>query len=125
LGMCLWAAHPHDRDVCVAPQHHRAARSKSCGRRVQQSDARPVRLLCTYGGPGSEWLPGNVVPAGLLTPGEAQDGRVAAEQVAQLATGQVALFKGDTWRDNPGSGVVHRSPSLSPGQQRLLVTLDI
>ncbi len=88
-------------------------------------DRIPVRLLCTYGGPGSEWLPGNVVPAGLLTPGEDQYGRVAAEQVAQLATGQVALFKGDTWRDNPGSGVVHRSPSLSPGQQRLLVTLDI
>ena len=37
----------------------------------------------------------------------------------------VALFKGATWRDNPGSGVVHRSPPVSPGQQRLLVTLDI
>ncbi|MEH6783780.1 MAG: DUF1826 domain-containing protein [Alcanivorax jadensis] len=88
-------------------------------------DRIPVRLLCTYGGPGSQWLPAPSVPAGLLVPGVEQEGRYAADSVQQLQAGQVALFKGDTWRDNPGSGVVHRSPPVSPGQQRLLVTLDI
>ena len=29
-------------------------------------DRIPVRLLCTYGGPGSQWLPAPSVPAGLL-----------------------------------------------------------
>ncbi len=88
-------------------------------------DRIPVRMLCTYGGPGSQWLPAPSVPAGLLVPGVDQEGRYAADSVQQLQAGQVALFKGDTWRDNPGSGVVHRSPPVSPGQQRLLVTLDI
>lgn len=88
-------------------------------------DRIPVRLLCTYGGPGSQWLPAPSVPAGLLVPGVEQEGRYAADSVQQLEAGQVALFKGDTWRDNPGTGVVHRSPPVSPGQQRLLVTLDI
>ncbi|MGJ3254875.1 MAG: DUF1826 domain-containing protein [Alcanivorax sp.] len=88
-------------------------------------DRIPVRLLCTYGGPGSQWLPAPAVPAGLLVPGVEQEGRYAADSVQQLEAGQVALFKGDTWRDNPGLGVVHRSPPVSPGQQRLLVTLDI
>jgi len=88
-------------------------------------DRIPVRLLCTYGGPGSQWLPAPAVSAGLLVPGVEQEGRYATDSVQQLQAGQVALFKGDTWRDNPGSGVVHRSPPVSPGQQRLLVTLDI
>ena len=88
-------------------------------------DRIPVRLLCTYGGPGSQWLPAPAVPAGLLVPGVDQEGCYPADSVQQLQAGQVALFKGDTWRDNPGSGVVHRSPPVSPGQQRLLVTLDI
>lgn len=88
-------------------------------------DRIPVRLLCTYGGPGSEWLPVGSVPAGLLTPGASQDGRVKAEAVERLAAGQVALFKGDTWDESPGGGVVHRSPAVTAGTQRLLVTLDI
>ena len=88
-------------------------------------DRIPVRLLCTYGGVGSQWLPVSEVPGGLLIPGAKQDGRYRPETVQQLQAGQVALFKGDTWRDNPGQGVVHRSPPMSPGQQRLLVTLDI
>ncbi|MED5389531.1 MAG: DUF1826 domain-containing protein [Pseudomonadota bacterium] len=88
-------------------------------------DRIPVRMLCTYGGPGSQWLPAPSVPAGLLVPGVDQAGRYCDDSVQQLLAGQVALFKGDTWRDNPGTGVVHRSPPVSPGQQRLLVTLDI
>lgn len=88
-------------------------------------DRIPVRLLCTYGGPGSQWLPADAVAANLLLPGVEQNGAYCADHVQQLQAGQVALFKGDTWRDNSGSGVVHRSPPMSPGQQRLLVTLDI
>ncbi len=88
-------------------------------------DRIPVRLLCTYGGPGSEWLPSASVPEGLLTPGASQEGRYQGQAVERLATGQVALFKGDAWGETPGGGVVHRSPPVAAGEKRLLITLDI
>jgi len=88
-------------------------------------DRIPVRMLCTYGGPGSQWLPADAVSDELLLPGQDQQGHYPENRIEQLLAGQVALFKGDTWQDNDGRGVVHRSPPLSPGQQRLLVTLDI
>ncbi|WP_323774056.1 DUF1826 domain-containing protein [Alcanivorax sp.] len=88
-------------------------------------DRIPVRLLCTYGGQGSQWLPATHVHSQLLLPGSDQGSLYPQAGVEQIGAGQVALFKGETWRDNPGAGVVHRSPPMSPGQQRLLVTLDI
>ena len=88
-------------------------------------DRIPARMLCTYGGPGSQWLPADAVTETLLLPGQDQQGCYREDSLEQLQAGQVALFKGDTWRDNYGQGVVHRSPPVTPGQQRLLVTLDI
>ncbi|OJH06945.1 MAG: hypothetical protein AOY29_04990 [Alcanivorax borkumensis] len=88
-------------------------------------DRIPVRLLCTYGGQGSQWLPFDCVDDQLLSPGSNQPLLFQQENVKQLEAGQVALLKGESWRDNPGAGVVHRSPPMSPGQQRLLITLDI
>lgn len=84
-----------------------------------------VRLLCTYGGPGSEWLPAPSVPTGLLVPGASQEGRVEAAAIQRLEPGQVALFKGESWDEQPGNGVVHRSPPVASGGERLLVTLDV
>lgn len=88
-------------------------------------DRIPVRLLCTYGGPGSEWLPAPSVPGGLLVPGCSQEGRVEAAAIQRLEPGQVALFKGETWGEQPGNGVVHRSPPVADRSERLLVTLDV
>jgi len=67
----------------------------------------PLRLICTYAGPGSEWL---------ATPD--------ALQVNRLARGDVALLKGEKWLGNEGAGLVHRSPQLPEGQRRLMLTLD-
>jgi hypothetical protein len=36
----------------------------------------------------------------------------------------VALLKGESWENNEGAGLVHRSPAVKSGQQRLLLTLD-
>ncbi|WP_297291060.1 DUF1826 domain-containing protein [Oceanicoccus sp.] len=33
-------------------------------------------------------------------------------------------MKGELWEGNEGAGLVHRSPSLSAGERRLLLTLD-
>lgn len=67
----------------------------------------PLRLICTYAGPGSEWL---AIPDAL--------------QVNRLAGGDVALLKGERWLGNEGAGLVHRSPQLPEGQRRLILTLD-
>lgn len=67
----------------------------------------PARLICTYAGPGSEWL-------------TAPD----AVQVEQLSTGYVAVLKGERWLGNEGHGLVHRSPAVPAGQRRLMLTLD-
>lgn len=67
----------------------------------------PARLICTYAGPGSEWL-------------TAPD----AVQVEQLSTGDVAVLKGERWLGNEGHGLVHRSPAVPAGQRRLMLTLD-
>lgn len=67
----------------------------------------PARLICTYAGPGSEWL-------------TAPD----AVQVEQLSTGDVAVLKGERWLGNEGQGLVHRSPAVPAGQRRLMLTLD-
>lgn len=67
----------------------------------------PARLICTYAGPGSEWL-------------TAPD----AVQVEQLSTGDVAVLKGERWLGNEGQGLVHRSPAVPAEQRRLMLTLD-
>ncbi|WP_313327565.1 DUF1826 domain-containing protein [Pseudomonas qingdaonensis] len=67
----------------------------------------PARLICTYAGPGSEWL-------------TAPD----TVQVEQLSTGDVAVLKGERWLGNEGHGLVHRSPAVPAGQRRLMLTLD-
>jgi len=67
----------------------------------------PARLICTYAGPGREWL-------------TAPD----AVQVEQLSTGDVAVLKGERWLGNEGQGLVHRSPAVPAGQRRLMLTLD-
>lgn len=67
----------------------------------------PARLICTYAGPGSEWL-------------TAPD----AVQVEQLSTGDVAVLKGERWLGNEGQGLAHRSPAVPAGQRRLMLTLD-
>jgi hypothetical protein len=71
-------------------------------------DAVGLRLLCTYAGPGTEWVD-------------------ASGKVRRLAATEVAVFKGAAF---PGGGprVLHRSPPLSigrlTGQSRLVLCID-
>lgn len=77
----------------------------------------PLRLLTTYAGPGTEWLP--------LQASKGVDLRTAqppVDNIQHLQAGDVALLKGEKWQGNEGAGLMHRSP---PGQQgRLLLSLD-
>jgi hypothetical protein len=91
----------------------------------------PCRLVTTYQGPATEWLPHNVVDRLKLGHGsegepDEQSGLFPKlDDVQQLTLGDVALLKGECWEGNEGAGLVHRSPSLSAGERRLLLTLDM
>lgn len=88
------------------------------------------RLVTTFQGEATEWLPheyANREKLGLGSHGLAdhESGLYQNEQdIQQLASGDVALLKGSNWEGNENAGIVHRSPALQPGEKRLLLTLD-
>jgi len=92
-------------------------------------DKVPCRLVTTYSGAGSEWLEQQDVNRTKLGTGnqglsDQQSGLYEHEQqIEQLASGDVALLKGEKWYNNEGGGLVHRSPQVAQ-TRRLLLTLD-
>jgi hypothetical protein len=82
----------------------------------------PVRLITTYAGVGSEWLPEGAMDRRQLANSLAEPQETAFVQ--PLRSGDVALLKGEKWRGNEGFGLIHRSPQLKPGERRLILTLD-
>ncbi|MCG8415704.1 MAG: DUF1826 domain-containing protein [Pseudomonadales bacterium] len=93
-------------------------------------DRVPCRLVTTYTGDATEWLPHDRVDRSKLGPGsqgrpDDQSGLyVSNSDIQQLKTGEVALLKGECWEGNEDAGLVHRSPQLDAGMHRLLLTLD-
>lgn len=84
------------------------------------ADAVGLRLLCTYRGPGTEWL---ALPGGARAARMLRDG--AAPPANRLTTGEVALLKGEGFPGHAGQGCIHRSPPRSPAAPpRLLLCLD-
>ncbi|WP_445156598.1 DUF1826 domain-containing protein [Halomonas sp. E14] len=85
-----------------------------------------VRLVTTYAGPASEWLPEHAVNrAGLGAPHPDKPEIVAdPDAIRQLAVGDLALLKGCGWVGNEERGLVHRSPQPAAGERRLLLALD-
>ena len=88
-------------------------------------DRVPCRLVTTYLGAGTEWLPHNAVDRSKLGPGS-QIGLVKSPgNIEQLNCGDVALLKGELWEGNEDAGLVHRSPSVETGELRLLLSIDV
>jgi len=80
-----------------------------------------IRLLCTYIGPGSEYLDDRHADRDLLGQGNA-NALAHSDVLESVPTGAIALLKGDAFPGNEGGGVIHRSPhDPSP---RLLLSLD-
>lgn len=72
------------------------------------ADYVPARLVTTYVGPGTDWLP---------------NGADDAAQARRLAAGAVAIFKGRSWpTDHP---IIHRSPPIAgTGLRRIVLVLN-
>jgi len=93
-------------------------------------DRVPCRLVTTYQGPATQWLPHLQVDRSKLGAGnnglsdETSGMYQAAEDIQQINCGDVALIKGELWQGNEGAGLVHRSPAPKLGEPRLLLTLD-
>ncbi|WP_394247075.1 DUF1826 domain-containing protein [Vibrio profundi] len=93
-------------------------------------DRVPCRLVTTYHGAATQWLPNDVVDRSKLGHGsnglpDATSGLYLHESdVQRLACGDVALLKGELWEGNENAGLVHRSPESSALNPRLILTLD-
>lgn len=88
------------------------------------SDINDLRLLCTYMGPGTLWLPDEHVDYKALQAGKDNQEIVKDEQqIQQASAGDVVLLKGALYPDaNP---ILHRSPSIEEhGEKRLLLRID-
>ncbi len=93
-------------------------------------DKVPCRLVTTFQGIATEWLPQQSVDREKLGAGnngesDSESGLYKNQQdIQQLNYGDVALLKGERWEGNENAGLVHRSPALAEGKRRLLLTLD-
>ncbi len=90
----------------------------------------PARLVCTYLGDGTQWLPGEVVSHSKLGHGanglpDDESGLYCdATAIQQLKSFDVGILKGSSWHDDVTKAVVHRSCPIEIGQKRVLLTLD-
>ena len=85
------------------------------------ADAVGLRMLCTYCGGGTQWLPID----GGAPAARALNGATPSGHIGQLPTGAIAVLKGERYPDNEGNGCIHRSPPAGPGARaRLLLCID-
>lgn len=93
-------------------------------------DKVPCRLVTTYQGMATQWLPHELVDQTKLGWGcnglpDSESGLYQSESdIQQLDCGDVALIKGTLWEGNENAGLVHRSPGLIANEKRLILTLD-
>lgn len=83
-------------------------------------DCVPLRMICTYRGPGTLWVPPALGAAVLARPDD------EVPQALAFEAGDVALFKGCGWAgQSHDAGIVHRSPRIAgTGVTRLVLVLD-
>ena len=90
----------------------------------------PCRLVTSFCGVGTQWIPHTQVDRTKLGAGnnglsDDQSGLYQDQScIHGISSGDVALLKGEGWFDNEGVGIVHRSPPNSANEKRLLLTLD-
>ncbi len=89
------------------------------------TDLNYLRLLCTYNGPGTLWLPDAHVDRQALYHGGSNEEIIPeARHIQQAESGQVVILKGERYPN--GSAAVHRSPSLEADEPpRLLLRIDV
>lgn len=94
-------------------------------------DRTGIRLVCTWRGPGTEWLHDDWVDRSRLGAGsrglaDEDSGLMRPGAVVErLPTCAVGLLKGSLWQGNAGRGAIHRSPQLAASEERrVMFSLD-
>lgn len=107
----------HTLDHAMCPKFH--------------ADSVTCRMVCTYGGVGTEWLEDAYVDRRKL--GNASGGLsdelsgliLDTEAIQTMPAYALGLLKGSYWEGNEQHGAVHRSPLVTrKSPRRLLLTLD-
>ena len=94
------------------------------------TDKLGCRLVSTYLGEGTEWLHNCDIDRAKLGPGsmglsdDVSGLFLSPACIQQVNAGDIVLLKGDGWYGNEGQGAVHRSPAVSRGEKRIVVTMD-
>ncbi|MEO0470608.1 MAG: DUF1826 domain-containing protein [Bacteroidota bacterium] len=93
--------------------------------RLFHTDAIELRLLCTYIGPGTLWVPDQYVNWDNMRE-STNEARVRdLRQVQQFSPFEVGILKGAMYEANDGPAVLHRSPTLTTQETtRVLLRLD-
>jgi hypothetical protein len=90
-----------------------------------------IRLLCTYRGPGTEWLEDTAADRSKLGPVSAgicdeNSGIILNPAgIHRVEPYAITLLKGSRWQGNAGQGIVHRSPAVPADEApRVVLALD-
>ncbi|MEM9001807.1 MAG: DUF1826 domain-containing protein [Bacteroidota bacterium] len=88
------------------------------------ADNNQLRMLCTYYGPGTLWLPEHAVDRKAYQNGKGNQNILLDESfVQQVDTGDVVILKGALYPD--ATPILHRSPNIQKNSgERLLLTID-
>ena len=104
---------------------------RSDGCRKIHSDYVSLRIMCTYAGPGTDWLPESDLVREHLGPSkldaETANLKVIREgaRLQRCGTGDILLLKGERFPGNLGRGAAHRSPPLeADGATRVVLKID-
>lgn len=98
------------------------------------ADYKSVRAVCTYVGPGTEWVEERGISREAVsrhcheTSFEEQNALIVLDpaRIERAYPGDVIFLKGESYPGNAGRGVVHRSPPIEgSGARRLVLTLDV
>lgn len=88
------------------------------------TDINDLRLLCTYIGPGTLWLPDEAINhKASRARGSNQELAIDEQQIQQANTGDIVILKGALFPEaNP---ILHQSPTIEKtGGKRLLLRID-
>lgn len=114
----------HFSESTSGTMHLRIIKDNACAK--FHTDGYPLRLITTYIGPGTEWLPERATNRkGLGKTNEliAKDPSL----IQSMNAGHVGILKGELPNKGQSSkGIIHRSPEIShTGEKRLILRVDI
>lgn len=90
----------------------------------------PVRLVSTYLGDGTQWLPQEAL---VLSPNDNDHSKLGKtkagfyyqqDNIQQMKVNDVGLLKGQAWDETQESAALHRSCPVDDNGKRVLLTLD-